>query len=104
LTGKRLQIQTISSMKTFDEARLLQGPAVTVYVPPTPPRRPEDMQQDVPPGDPPEVHYLGVSANYWRVLEEGKMPFFHGAKVFSDEQMNWLRGIQVDVVQLLLSR
>jgi hypothetical protein len=88
-----------------DESRLLRGPrALEVYVPPRPLSTPEDIRRDFPPGDPPEVHYLGVTANYWEVLREGRMPYWGGTKVFPDEVMQWLRGIREDVERLIAAR
>ena len=85
-----------------DESRMLRGPGtLAVYVPPKPPPKPEDTTKDFPPGDPPEVHYHGVTANYWSVLREGQMAYQGGTKVFSNEQMEWLRSIEEDVEALI---
>lgn len=85
-----------------DESRMLHGSgALAVYIPPKPPPKPEDITKDFPPGYPPEVHYYGVTANYWVVLREGRMAYLSGTKVFSDEQMQWLRSIKGDVEALI---
>ena len=81
-----------------DDPRLFKGPSLTqVYVPPKPAPHPDDMKRDFPPGTPPIIRYMGVEANYWKVLREGKMPYMHGYKVFSGEVMEWLRKIQPQV-------
>jgi hypothetical protein len=87
---------------TDDASRLFKGPGlVEVYVPPKPPPHPDDWKRDFPPGYPPVVRYDTVEANYWRVLEEGKMAYMHGEKVFSSEVMDWLRKIQPQVEAVL---
>ena len=79
----------------IDESRMFRGSSVlSVYVPPKPLPQPDDHKLDLPPGSPPEVHYDGVTANYWLVLREGRMPFMGGTKVFNEEQMSWLRSIE----------
>jgi hypothetical protein len=70
-----------------------------VYVPAVANDGPTDS--DFPPGEPPEIHYMGVTANYWLVLREGRMPYLGFAKQFNDEQMQWLRSIEMDVLKLL---
>lgn len=90
-------------MDTDATDRVFRGPgSLEVYVPPKPPPSPEDHKRDFPPGDPPEVRYLDVTANYWRVLHEA--PFMSGVHVFNREQVAWLRSIESDVEALLLGR
>ena len=87
----------------LDESRLLRGPGMlAVYVPPKPPPQPDDYKLDHPPGFPPEVHYDGVTANYWVVLREGWMPFMGGKKVFNEAQMSWLRSVEPTVETIIL--
>ena len=59
--------------------------------------------RDFPPGSPPIVRYMGVSANYWLVLREGQMEYMDGIKVFTDEVMKWLRQIKPDIERMLLA-
>jgi len=87
----------------LEQSRIFHGPgALEVYVPPNPPPHPDDYRRDFPPGEPPEVRYLGVTANYWMVLREGRMPFMSGTKVFTEDQMEWLRGIEKSVQEMLM--
>jgi hypothetical protein len=89
-------------MKELDETRIIRiSGFLSVYVPPTPPPHPDDYKLDFPPGEPPEVHYFGVTENYWLVLREGKMPYMGGTKIFSEEDMAWLRSIEPKVEELL---
>jgi hypothetical protein len=82
----------------YDSSRLFKGPGlVEVYVPPKPPPHPDDVKRDFPPGSPPLVLYMGVEANYWLVLREGKMAYQGGEKVFASEVMDWLREIEPEV-------
>lgn len=86
----------------LDESRMIRGPGLlAVYVPPKPLPRPDDYKRDFPPGYPPEVHYDGVRANYWVVLDERQMPFMSGTKVFNDEQMAWLQSVK-EVVERVM--
>jgi hypothetical protein len=79
-------------------SRLFNGPRfVEVYVFPRLPSHPDDIKRDLPPWRPPVVRYMGVEANYWLVLDEGKMPYMGAEKVFSPEVMDWLRQIEPDV-------
>jgi len=87
----------------FDESRVFRGPrGVSVYVPPKPAPQPDDDKRDFPPSHPPEVYYDGAMENYWKVLQEGRMPYLHGTKVFTEEVMAWLHTIESDVEKLVL--
>ena len=77
----------------LDESRVLSGPGLSVYVPRAP-------KNDFSPRSPPEVHYLGITAIYWTVLREGKMPLLSGTKRFSEQQMDWLHSVEEEVSRL----
>lgn len=86
----------------LDESRILCGPrGVSVYLPPRPPEQAGDLFRDFPPGDPPQIHYDTVAANYWVVLREGRMRHMGRTKIFSEEVMLWLRAIEEDIESLI---
>ena len=73
-----------------------------VYIPPKPPFDRVTFYADLPNGSPPEVHYMGVSENYWIVLRQRKIRYMSSYVDFSDEQMNWLTSIKPEVENRLM--
>lgn len=75
-----------------------------VYVPPPAKRNSANLRKDYPPGDPPELHYLGRVANYWEVLEDSSHSMgvggFEIAKLSSD-QVAWLKAIEAKVREIM---
>jgi hypothetical protein len=87
----------------MDESRIIRSSgSMFVYVPPKPQRKPDDLRRDFPPGDPPQVHYVGRIANYWDVMQTGEMHVggYNNVRLTTD-QMDWLRSIENAVEKML---
>jgi hypothetical protein len=84
-----------------EKDRVFKGPGkLSVYVPPLPATK-SDTPSDFPPGHPPEVYYDTVKANYWVVCRTGQMTYKGKTRVFTDDEMQWLKSIEDKVEELL---
>lgn len=72
-----------------------KGPLfVEVRVPSRPAPAPNDHKRDFPPGEPPEVRYRGIRANYWQVIQDGTIQSPFGIiRPVEPEVLEWLRSI-----------